>query len=224
MTTNPDIIATTTDANTASDAATTPSVEQQTNEAESKVTHLSSIPIARTQWIVLPLILLVLVGLVAIGMTLMPNLRQPFNATTTDANALLTQEMLRIGDELQCPVCAGQSVAYSNSQLAAEMRVQIMEQLRAGADEATIKQYFVDRYGEVVLREPLRTGLNLWLWRMPVLGLFAGLAILGWMLMQTNRNRRLKLAEAGPHVGNQVGDMDPEVQTLLTQYDKELFE
>lgn len=222
MTTNTDM-ATTTDSATVTDDLTTPPMTQQTNKPDTNVYSLPPTLMTHVKWVVLGFFLVVLAILVAVGVTLRPNMRQPLNATGNDADALLTQEMLRIGDDLQCPVCAGQSVAYSNSQLAAEMRLQILEQLRAGADEAAIKQYFVDRYGEVVLREPLRTGLNLWLWRLPMIGLAVGLAIFTWMLRQTNRNRRLKLAEAGARSDIPATEIDPDVQSLLTQYDKELF-
>ena len=50
----------------------------------------------------------------------------------------------RIAQELQCPICQGQSVAESNSQLAIQMRALIREKLVEGETREAILQYFVD--------------------------------------------------------------------------------
>lgn len=184
-------------------------------------------------WLTIGAIGIVLLGLLFISL----NLAQNRNAATTsygtsiDVNdeAALTQETLRISDELECPICEGQSVAYSNSMLATEMKAEVRRQLEGGATEAEIQRYFVDRYGEVVLREPPRTGFNQVLWLMPFIAIGAGALMLIVMLLRTNRNRRATQAAGNQSAGNQaaatsdVAGVDQEIEELLSGYDKELF-
>lgn len=92
-----------------------------------------------------------------------------------------------IASELRCPVCQNLSVADSPSRLAGEMRSDIADRLRAGQSEGQVKDYFVGRYGEWVLLEPTRRGLNLVPWLFPIVALLAGAAI--WVVVLLRRPR-----------------------------------
>jgi len=98
----------------------------------------------------------------------------------------LSPEVFRIARELRCPVCQGESAAESNSGVAVEMRRLIAEMLEEGKTEAEIKAFFVERYGEWILYEPPRRGVTLWVWVLPVVGLF----LLGLGLFAYFRPRR----------------------------------
>lgn len=79
---------------------------------------------------------------------------------------------------LMCPVCQGQSVAESNSELAKDMRSIIRQKLEAGESKEEIINYFVNRYGESILGYPPVKGVNLLLWILPALAvLFGGIGI-----------------------------------------------
>ncbi|MCB0062058.1 MAG: cytochrome c-type biogenesis protein CcmH [Caldilineaceae bacterium] len=180
-------------------------------------------------WPLLLFTLMILTGLPVLAWNLLPNLSGGIYGTMADGTLNIEQETLRIADDLQCPVCEGQSVAYSNSQLANEMRRQVMEKLLAGENEATIKQFFIDRYGVRVLREPPRTGLNLWLWRLPTVGLLIGIVGLIWNLRHMARNQQARDAipstDAETSVESTNDDLlDPAVKELLVQYDRDLFQ
>src|SRR5437870_8167842 len=97
---------------------------------------------------------------------------QPVSGATIDDQALA------IANELQCPVCENVTVAYSNSTLAGQMRQVIREKLAQGWTGEQIIQYFVDRYGEAILTQPPKHGLNLLVWLLPVAGILAGLGII----------------------------------------------
>ena len=75
---------------------------------------------------------------------------------------------------LMCPVCQGQSVAESNSELAKDMRSIIREKLEAGESKEEIIKYFVNRYGESILGYPPVKGVNLLLWILPALAVVLG--------------------------------------------------
>ena len=91
------------------------------------------------------------------------------------ADDALATEMRRIAGQLQCPVCEGTTVADSHAAIAADMRNIVTEKLKAGQSEAQILQYFVDRYGVAVLREPPAKGIYAAVWWVPVAALVLGL-------------------------------------------------
>ena len=94
----------------------------------------------------------------------------------------LDDETRRIGKQLQCPVCAGASVADSPSDLAGQMRSVIRARLEAGENEDQIIAYFVERYGDGVLIEPPRRGIGLAVWLAPV-GVLAVGGFLLWRIL-----------------------------------------
>ncbi len=82
-----------------------------------------------------------------------------------------------IARQLMCPVCAGQTVAESDSALAREMRAIIRQKLVAGETPDQIVRYFVGQFGTSVLAEPRPGGVSLILYAGPPLALIAGVAI-----------------------------------------------
>jgi len=56
--------------------------------------------------------------------------------------------------ELRCVMCQNQSLADSNAQIARDMRREVLSLMREGHDDAQIKRFLVDRYGEFVLYRP----------------------------------------------------------------------
>jgi cytochrome c-type biogenesis protein CcmH len=91
--------------------------------------------------------------------------------------ATMDERVHEIAAGLRCPVCMNLSVADSPSRLAGEMRSEIESKLRAGERPEEIRAFFVDRYGEWILLEPVRRGLNLIPWLVPVVGLTVGVAL-----------------------------------------------
>ena len=94
------------------------------------------------------------------------------------------KRMWSIAERLDCPVCQGQSVRESNAQLATQMREIIIIRLQGGQSEEQIMQFFADRYGPGVLREPPREGLALGVWIGPLVILALGVTALGWVLVR----------------------------------------
>jgi cytochrome c-type biogenesis protein CcmH len=102
-----------------------------------------------------------------------------------------------IASELQCPICAGQSVDESASQLAQQMRALIRRKLEDGESREQILAYFVDRYGESILREPPKVGFNQVLWWLPASGIAIGAVLLAIFLLRW-RTRPATEDAAGP--------------------------
>ena len=103
--------------------------------------------------------------------------------TNTSSTGNVDDRALAIENELQCPVCENVTVAYSNSALAGQMRQVIRDKLAQGQSRDEIVQYFVDRYGEGILTQPPKHGLNLVVWLLPVSGLLIGLGAIGTVLL-----------------------------------------
>ncbi len=97
----------------------------------------------------------------------------------------LEDRVSTISNELMCPVCQGQSVGESNSQLANDMRNIIRKMLVEGKSEHEIIAYFVDKYGESILAAPPTRGVNWFLWIMPGLAVVLGAVVIAYYLYGT---------------------------------------
>lgn len=108
--------------------------------------------------------------------------------------ASLDDRVYAVARRLMCPVCAGQTVAESDSAVAWEMRDVIRSKLAAGESSDQILRYFVGQFGEGVLAEPPRRGLAWALYAAPAAAVAAGLAIVVLLL----RRRTGPAAPASP--------------------------
>ena len=75
--------------------------------------------------------------------------------------------VISLNKEIMCPVCPGESIDQSQNDLAIQMRFIVSKLVDEGKSDEEIKEYFVQRYGEVVLMEPSRNGLGLIAWTVP---------------------------------------------------------
>jgi len=105
-----------------------------------------------------------------------------FQVVPDDLNTDLTetqQELYQgIIQEVRCLVCQNQSIAESNAELAKDLREEIFQQVEQGRNEAQVKSYLKERYGDFVLYEPSFKQSTYFLWLSPVLIL---ILILGWL-------------------------------------------
>jgi cytochrome c-type biogenesis protein CcmH/NrfF len=99
------------------------------------------------------------------------------SVATTAADSVLEARTAAVASTLRCPVCQGESIQDSPSQLAQEMRAVVRDRLRAGSTPDEVKAYFASKYGEWILLEPTMTGLNILLYVLPVLLVVGGLAL-----------------------------------------------
>ena len=90
------------------------------------------------------------------------------------ANAGEEARFHALAAQLRCVQCQNQSLADSNAQIAQDLRREVLELIQQGHDDAAIKQFLVQRYGDFVLYQPpLQPGTWL-LWGGPLLFLLAG--------------------------------------------------
>ncbi|MGV6493196.1 cytochrome c-type biogenesis protein [Stenotrophomonas rhizophila] len=89
--------------------------------------------------------------------------------------------------ELRCVQCQNQSLADSNAQIAHDLRREVLALMQQGRDDAQIKQFLVERYGDFVLYRPAMDARNSVLWFGPVVLLVAGAGVLVWVVRRRSR-------------------------------------
>ena len=81
-------------------------------------------------------------------------------------------------EELRCLVCAGQSIADSDAELAGDMRHLVRTRIAAGDKPAAIRGWLIERYGDWVSYRPSAAPIAWPLWAAPLLLLGVGLVLL----------------------------------------------
>lgn len=116
-----------------------------------------------------------------------------------------------VAKRLRCPVCQALSVADSNSDTARAMYVRIEGFVAEGYTDEQIVDYFTDTYGEWVLLDPEKAGLNVVLWLLPV-----GFVVVGGVVVALT-GRRGGAAEDPEAPAPVVDPADPYRQRLLAE-------
>jgi cytochrome c-type biogenesis protein CcmH len=131
----------------------------------------------------------------------------------------IDDQVREISYHLMCPVCQGQTVAESNSELATQMRTIVRKKLEEGKSREEILAYFVERYGETILGAPPARGANWLLWALPALALVFGGAGIALFL---RKSKSIKGSDKPEEISQELP-----IQTksaYLEKLDKELKE
>lgn len=141
-----------------------------------------------------------------------------------DSTAVLTGEALErrvqeLSEELRCPTCQAISVRDSEAAFSRQIRDKVRELVQAGQNEEQIKAFFVESYGEWILRAPKKQGVGLILWLLPgaailFFGLWIGLRVYG------NTKRTASAARDAAEVPSGAVPKDESVQPALAASDE----
>ena len=97
-----------------------------------------------------------------------------------------------LNNELRCPQCQNQSIGDSNAPIAQDLRREVHRMIvEEQADDDTIIQFMLDRYGDFVLYKPRLNTTTVVLWLGPLVLLLLGLFVLFRLL----RNHRPATSE-----------------------------
>jgi len=99
----------------------------------------------------------------------------------------MQQRYIALINEFRCMQCQNEALADSNVSLAADLRLEVHDLIKAGKTDDEIRDYLVARYGEFILFRPRMSWRNAWLWAAPGVLLIAGLAIAIRVLRQRSR-------------------------------------
>ena len=89
-------------------------------------------------------------------------------------------------DEVVCPTC-GTTLDMSTAPIADRMRAFIRARIAAGDSKQEIKDALVAQFGENVLAEPPKRGFDLLAWLLPIAGLLAAAAVVGYATWRWSR-------------------------------------
>lgn len=134
-------------------------------------------------------------------------------STGATAQDVYTERTLELARQLQCPICAGQSVADSQATLAEQMRDTIERMVQAGQTDEQIIAYFVERYDENVLMDPPKSGFTLTLWWIPPAVLVVGALVVVLYIREGSGRKRT------PAPSSSYDDLtDDELEALTKEY------
>ena len=91
---------------------------------------------------------------------------------------VIEQRLAKLSQELRCLQCQNQTLADSPAGLAADLRREIREQMKAGKSDQEIIAFLTQRYGDFILYRPRVTYTTYLLWFGPFILLLAGLYVL----------------------------------------------
>ena len=126
----------------------------------------------------------------------------------------LERRAQQINKSVMCPVCPGESIDQSQHPLAVQMRSAVDEKLGEGWSDAQVREFFVERYGPVVLMEPPTEGVHVMAWIVPPLGAVLALAVL-YMVIRLMARPRSRPAAADEMTGAERDEYVARVEAAL---------
>ena len=98
-------------------------------------------------------------------------------------------KLLEVYKNLRCLVCQGQSIADSNSDFAATVKLVVQDQFNKGKTEDEIYKFLTNKYGEWITYQPTFNKNNFLLWVLPYVVLIFGGFLIFLAVQKTKHNR-----------------------------------
>ena len=117
-----------------------------------------------------------------------------------------------------CPVCDGQTLDQSQAQLSEDMKTVIRQKIEDGDSNQQIRDYFVERYGEIVLASPDAGGFNLIAWVMPGVIFLGGALLVGNAFLNMRRRNRPNPASSEASTSDEVELNAPQTGREMDEY------
>lgn len=125
----------------------------------------------------------------------------------------------RVAKQMFCPVCENTPLDVCPTQACSEWRGLIRQKLAEGWTDEEIKDYFVAQYGDRVLAEPPRRGLNWLIYILPPAFFGIGVVVV-WRVLLSMKNKRVQVG-GGVAPSPQPGqDDDPYLAKLEEELKK----
>ncbi len=119
-------------------------------------------------------------------------------------------------NELMCPICAGETLAQSDSAPAQRIKVFIQQRIAAGDTKSQIKRELVDIWGKRILAAPPRHGFDLLAWALPLVGILGGAGIMAFLAWRWTRAREPEPASPPPWTLN-GHPLEPDLERRLDE-------
>tara|TARA_B110000971_G_C19771232_1_gene390937 strand:- start:18 stop:392 length:375 start_codon:yes stop_codon:yes gene_type:complete len=98
-------------------------------------------------------------------------------------------ELLEIYKNLRCLVCQGQSIADSNSDFAATVKLVVQDLLEEEKTKGEIYAFLISKYGEWIVYQPTFSKSNLLLWILPYFIFIVGGLIIFLITRKSKNNK-----------------------------------
>lgn len=154
-----------------------------------------------------------LVLLLGIGLAVVMTERVSADPVVTD------DQVNAVARQLYCPVCENIPLDVCPTQACSQWRELIRQKLAAGWSTDQIKQYFATQYGDRVLSEPPRRGLNWLAYIVPPVAILFGVYLVYRTL---NGFRTRAAAKATPSTPIQPDPLSQPQDPYLTRVEEEL--
>lgn len=123
--------------------------------------------------------------------------------------------LAELENQLMCPVCAGETLAQSDSVPAQRIKAHVQQRINQGWTRSRILDEEVDIWGTRILAAPPRHGFGLLAWVLPLAGL---LAAAGAMALLARRwSRRPEQASETRSWSPNGRPLDPELERRLDE-------
>ena len=109
--------------------------------------------------------------------------------TTKTYSSESQNRLLEVYKNLRCLVCQGQSIADSNSDFAATIKLVVEDQFKEGKTEDEIYKFLMSKYGEWIIYQPAFNKNNFLLWILPYAVLIFGGFIIFLVVRKTKHNK-----------------------------------
>ena len=153
---------------------------------------------------------------IVVGLTLFMLLFPALAVIAQNSEEEVLQKTAReLYERIMCPICAGQTIAQSNSGTSVQMRDLVLKKLRQGETKEEILQYFASKYGERILAQPTKKGFNRMLWLLPFVIIVVAVAVISLLMLRWSS--RVSVETEPRFDENQQSE-------YLTRLDKELKE
>lgn len=104
----------------------------------------------------------------------------------SDLDASEKTKYQEIAEQLRCPTCQNLPVLSSDAPFSLQIKNLVKEKVKEGKSEKEVVDFFTERYGAWILREPPKKGINLIAWVFPLVLLVVG-PVLVWFFVWRRR-------------------------------------
>ena len=130
-----------------------------------------------------------------LGIVLIPTARV-FAQDPTPLPPVTDDQINEVARQLYCPVCENITLEVCSTTACGQWRDLIKEKISQGWTTEQIKEYFVNQYGDRVLAEPPKRGLNWLVYLLPPAVILAALFLLVRAMRQMKKPARVSTPAA----------------------------
>jgi cytochrome c-type biogenesis protein CcmH len=97
------------------------------------------------------------------------------------------EQFQQLLNELRCPKCQNQNIADSDAPIAEDMRNEVYRMVQEGADEQSVVDAMIERFGEFVHYKPAFDARTALLWLLPLIVVGVGLIVVVMIVRRSGR-------------------------------------